>query len=140
MQRPRTAQAQMSKLSELPIVGDRHTARARRPPRPREGLVGSIVGGSYLVTSVIGGLSIGFAGMVYVVLCTALAIVHLAYIRLSEPAIAAPGPNPLRTMLGCTIALWSTVAAFTIHSSICCSRPGHSSTCCWCCSSRPPSR
>ena len=28
------------------------------------------------------------------------------------------GPNPLRTMLGCNIALWSTMAVFTIHSSI----------------------
>ena len=165
------------------------------------GLVGSIIGVSYLVTSVISGLLIGFAGMVYVVLlavvCTALAIVHLAFIRLSEPAIAASddhtskvdvrgtikiintvpglmwliaftlmnnflggilvalvdpyglslvsvqtwglltgalfsglligsalvarfglGPNPLRTMLGCNIALWSTMAVFTIHSSI----------------------
>lgn len=165
------------------------------------GLVGSIVGVSYLVTSVISGLLIGFAGMVYVVLMavvgTGLAIVHLAFVRLSEPAIAASddhtskvdvrgtitiinavpglmwliaftlmnnflggilvalvdpyglslvsvqtwgvltgalfsglliggalvarfglGPNPLRTMLGCNIALWSTMAVFTIHSSI----------------------
>ncbi len=174
------------------------------PPDRRDranGLVGSIIGVSYLVTSVISGLLIGFAGMVYVVLmavvCTGLAIVHLAFIRLTEPDNAASdkhtskvdvrgtikiinavpglmwliaftllnnflggilvalvdpyglslvsvqtwglltgalfsglligsalvarfglGPYPLRTMLGCNIALWSTMAVFTIHSSI----------------------
>ncbi|HEY5845746.1 MAG TPA: MFS transporter [Microlunatus sp.] len=165
------------------------------------GLVGSITGLSFLVTSVISGLLIGFAGMVYVIIlavaCTALAIVHLALVRWREPVIersdehprkvdlrgtikiigAVPGltalivfslmnnflhgilialvdpyglslvpvqtwglltgamfsfvlvggalvarfglgPNPLRTMLGCNIALWSTMAVFTVQSSI----------------------
>lgn len=174
------------------------------PPNQRDranGLVGSVIGISFLVTTMLSGVLLGYAGMLYVlvpaVVCTLLVLLHLAFVRLSEPAVpstdaqpknvdirgtlrivnAVPGlmaliaftlmnnflhgilialvdpyalslmsvqawgllsgalfsflligsalvvrfglgAKPLRTMLGCNLALWSTMAVFTIHSSI----------------------
>ncbi|WP_219418669.1 MFS transporter [Pseudonocardia nigra] len=53
------------------------------------GLVGTASGVSFLVTSVISGLLVGMAGMLYVlvlaIVATAAAIVHLAHLRIPEP-------------------------------------------------------
>jgi DHA3 family multidrug efflux protein-like MFS transporter len=70
-------------------VHRRDAADPRGAPGPGHGLVGTASGVSFLVTSVISGVLVGMAGMLYVlvlaIVATAAAIVHLAHLRIPEP-------------------------------------------------------
>lgn len=62
------------------------------------GMVGTVQGLAFLVTSVFSGLSIGFLGMgwtiVIALICTAVALVHLVAIRIPEERTAADPDQP----------------------------------------------
>ncbi|GAA1257607.1 MFS transporter [Pseudonocardia aurantiaca] len=80
------------------------------PGRDRaNGLVGTASGASFLVTSVISGLLIGLAGMLYVLLlavaATAAAILHLASVRIPEERAPEADGEPRKVDLRGTFAL-----------------------------------
>ncbi|MHA6617805.1 MFS transporter [Pseudonocardia sp. DLS-67] len=85
------------------------------PERDRaNGMVGTVTGVAFLVTSVISGLLIGMAGMLAVVLlaltATAAAIAHLATLTIPEVrAVPTAGEGPRRTDLRGTVALVAAV-------------------------------
>jgi MFS transporter, DHA3 family, multidrug efflux protein len=96
------------------------------PERDRaNGMVGSVTGVAFLVTSVISGLLIGLSGMLSVLLValalTAGVIVHLTTLSIPEVRAVRPADGPRRTDLRGTIALVAAVpglAALIAFSTI----------------------
>ncbi len=86
------------------------------PPKKRDkanGLVGTVTGVSFLITSVISGLLVGFGGMYYVlllaILVTALVIVHLVFIKVTETKIVHSENQPKNIDIKGNIKIVSTV-------------------------------
>ena len=74
------------------------------------GLVGSTLGVSFLITSVVSGLLVGVAGMFWVLLLAmavlVLALVHLAVVKVPEPAVPPTAENASKVDLRGTYG-WS---------------------------------
>ena len=84
------------------------------PERDRaNGMVGTVTGVAFLVTSVISGLLIGLSGMLSVLLvalvATGLAIVHLTTLSIPEVRAVGTGDGTRRTDLRGTVALVAAV-------------------------------
>ena len=71
------------------------------------GLVGSTLGVSFLITSVVSGLLVGVAGMFWVLLLAmavlVLALVHLAVVKVPEPAVPPTAENASKVDLRGTL-------------------------------------
>jgi DHA3 family multidrug efflux protein-like MFS transporter len=77
------------------------------------GLVGTASGISFLITSVISGILVGLAGMLYVLIlaiaATAASIVHLSTLRIPEDGVAAGEDGPRKIDIRGTLAVVGAV-------------------------------